>query len=487
MRKLSQIFLLLTIFLMAGSIFTSKSFSMENEEGALNVVALGDSITYGWNLEQDRSKPSVKAFPYLISENAAVTNISYPGWTSTQLLDHMKTLPHVIPSLQEADVVTLNIGSNDLLQAAGIQKILAGGVPVAPTPEMEQKIAAASAQLAVNLQEILTMIKSQTDVPIILYNVYNPFGPSAEPFPASLHLLGEQITKNVNEQVINPIAYHSGALVADANSAFSGQQNQYIIPGDIHPNETGHIVLAGIASEILASLQPDPQPESGWLFNGGNWYYIEKGNKVKGFYQMPDGLTYYFDKTGAMQTSWVYDRGQWYFFDNKSGVMVTGWKQYKNKWYYLNKMDGSMETGWLLENGKWYYLDPKSGAKKNGWVQDKNKWYYLELKSGAMETGWIQDRYGKWYLLNQRTGAMETGWVKDKNKWYYLDLKSGAMKTGWLLDNNKWYFLDFRSGSMKTGWHKVYAKWYYFYGSGSMASNTKIDGYKVGRDGAWIK
>ena len=136
MRKLHQIILLVISVFLAGSIFLPSAFSMKNESEALKIVSLGDSITYGWNLDQDRSKPSEKAFPYLIAENAIVTNISYPGWTSTQLRNTMKTMPQVIPALQEADVVTLNIGSNDLLQAAGIQQILAGGVPVVPTPEM---------------------------------------------------------------------------------------------------------------------------------------------------------------------------------------------------------------------------------------------------------------------------------------------------------------------------------------------------------------
>lgn len=58
------------------------------------------------------------------------------------------------------------------------------------------------------------------------------------------------------------------------------------------------------------------------------------------------------------------------------------------------------------------------------------------------------------------------GWKKMSNQWYYFD-NSGQKKTGWFQDaDGKWYYLD---------------------SSGAMASNTVIDGYKVGPDGAWVK
>ena len=70
--------------------------------------------------------------------------------------------------------------------------------------------------------------------------------------------------------------------------------------------------------------------------------------------------------------------------------------------------------------------------------------------------------------------------------WYYLD-QSGAKQTGWQHLGSSWYYLD-SEGKMQTGWFKdSNGKWYYLYDSGAMASNTTIDGYKLGADGAWIK
>ncbi|MED3622888.1 choline-binding protein D, partial [Neobacillus thermocopriae] len=62
----------------------------------------------------------------------------------------------------------------------------------------------------------------------------------------------------------------------------------------------------------------------------------------------------------------------------------------------------------------------------------------------------------------------------------------GEMQTGWIYLGGKWYFLDKINGDMKTGWIQDGTKWYYLYPNGEMAVNTVINGYRVGKDGAWI-
>ncbi|QCJ44151.1 lactocepin precursor [Bacillus sp. S3] len=148
----------------------------------------------------------------------------------------------------------------------------------------------------------------------------------------------------------------------------------------------------------------------------------------------------------------------------------------------INRKDADkvVKNGWSFENGAWFYY--VKDTKATGWLNDGGKWYFLN-KDGKMATGWLNTG-GKWYYLN-KSGAMATGWLKDGNTWYYLN-KSGAMATGWLFDGGKWYYLE-NSGAMATGWKYVNGKWYFLYSSGAMAANTTIDGYKLGKDGAWIK
>jgi hypothetical protein len=154
--------------------------------------------------------------------------------------------------------------------------------------------------------------------------------------------------------------------------------------------------------------------------------------------------------------------------------------------------------GWYRSLGEWLYFDPAIGTDKKGWLKYNNQWYFLkdtyrsleQRKIGTMvgeKQSWEQIN-GKWYYFN-RAGVMQTGWIEYADgrgkKWYYLN-PNGDMKTGWLLWNNQWYFLE-SYGGMATGWQSISGKWYYFFPGGTMAANTTVQGYKIGKDGAWIR
>ena len=103
-------------------------------------------------------------------------------------------------------------------------------------------------------------------------------------------------------------------------------------------------------------------------------------------------------------------------------------------------------------------------TSKNGWEKNSDgTWSYY--KDNALVKGqWVQD--GNWYYIKD-DGIMATGWIQIGGNWYYLN-QLGAMMTGWLENSDgKWYYLNPESGAM--------------------LSNTTIDGYVLGADGAWIK
>ncbi|MGM0877896.1 MAG: SGNH/GDSL hydrolase family protein [Bacillota bacterium] len=243
--------LLLTIIFLLSMVFSSMPAA--NEPKKLTVVSLGDSITFGYGL----TEPTKNAFPYLIGNKSnEVINISYPGWTSTQLLAKLNE-NGIDTMLQQADVITLNIGANDLIEAVGVTDLLASQQPIQLTPEQLLGIVnTASAPLTSNLSKTIQLIRLHTDAPILLYSLYNPFAASTDPFLGSVHLIGEQITTNVNQLIIRPIAAQSGSIYLDAYSAFNGNQSNYIIPGDIHPTIAGHQALAQLATNAIIALQP---------------------------------------------------------------------------------------------------------------------------------------------------------------------------------------------------------------------------------------
>lgn len=246
---------LIGLLLIIGSIFSSAAFAEKIDKP--NLVALGDSITFGYHLEPNQTQPSPQAFPNLIGNGMySVTNLGVPGWTSADLLNAVKTNPVFKKSLKSADVITLDIGSNDLLQAAGLTQVLQSQTPIQMTPQLQQKVFLAEQQLAINLQKIIINVKKDTNATIILYDLYDPFGVSSNPFLASLHSFGEQVITGVNGQVIKPLALVTGCRLADAYTAFNGHQAAYIIPGDIHPTLAGHEALAALADQALLKSPP---------------------------------------------------------------------------------------------------------------------------------------------------------------------------------------------------------------------------------------
>ena len=62
---------------------------------------------------------------------------------------------------------------------------------------------------------------------------------------------------------------------------------------------------------------------------------------------------YYFNPNGYMHSGWLLDGGNWYFLhnvaDGTQGYMYTGWKQIDGKWYYFNPLMGG-PMGSLLVN-----------------------------------------------------------------------------------------------------------------------------------------
>ncbi|WP_066069611.1 GDSL-type esterase/lipase family protein [Neobacillus soli] len=259
-KRLSVLFALMLMFC---TFFSSFAFAESNVKP--NLVALGDSITYGWNLEKDsdptNSQQSLKAYPYLIGNGnySVAKNISGGGWTSANLLAEISK-PENLEAIKNADVITLNIGSNDFLQNPAIQQIrsnpaLLNDPIVGPTllNQLNALIPQISTDLFNNLGLIMGTIRAQNnDAHIIVYNIYNPFSDTL----AALYPLGEQFLPLVNTG-IQGFAAQTQSLLSDSYAAFKGKQSDLIFPnGDVHPNEEGQKVLANLSTELLAAQVP---------------------------------------------------------------------------------------------------------------------------------------------------------------------------------------------------------------------------------------
>ena len=144
--------------------------------------------------------------------------------------------------------------------------------------------------------------------------------------------------------------------------------------------------------------------KGGWFtINGHDYQFGPSGYMATGFLKRMSGEWVYADSDGALVSGWVKDGGQWYYLDPASHVMATGWVADGGSWYYLTG-NGAMAIGWVKDGGTWYFLNA-SGKMATGWIKDRGTWYYL-APSGAMLTGT--------HVINGRTYVFDDSgaWVR---------------------------------------------------------------------------
>ena len=78
---------------------------------ALKIVSLGDSIPYGYLLEEQTDSYDNRLAKTL---KADYYEYSYPGMRSDELLNHLEE-EEIASNIKDADIILINIGSNDLL------------------------------------------------------------------------------------------------------------------------------------------------------------------------------------------------------------------------------------------------------------------------------------------------------------------------------------------------------------------------------------
>lgn len=242
----------LTALILASSLSVSVTGAAlaKDDSGQKSLVALGDSISYGFNLGVNNQHPSKDAFPSIIGEDGhlRVRNLAEPGWTTENLLAALRTEKYQ-EALKHADYVTLDIGSNDLLRAlklsqetgADLQNLLVNYT----LPTLKNNLAAS-----------IIEIRKLTNAPIIVYNIYNPFRLDT-PQNFALHQLSDQLLPSfVNPLIgatVQQLRYQGvlNVVIADAYTAFEIAPNAYIRENDIHPTEAGQEVLANLAKQLL--------------------------------------------------------------------------------------------------------------------------------------------------------------------------------------------------------------------------------------------
>ena len=221
-----------------------------------------------------------------------------------------------------------------------------------------------------------------------------------------------------------------------------------------------------------------------------------------------DGVGYYFNEEGVMQTGWYKDGTNTYYFD-EDGKRVSGFKRIEGNTYFFSRInnnemrtgmfnidgvgyyfneEGMMQTGWYNDGTNTYYFD-EDGKRVSGFKKiEGNTYFFSRINNNEMRTGVILID-GDSYAFNEE-GIMQTGWYQDATDTYYFD-ENGKGLTGFQTINYKKYFFSRinkhemhgdsyafdEDGIMQTGWYKDGTNTYYFYSSGKGAVDfVDIDG-----------
>ena len=212
----------------------------ENKKTAVNkemtVVALGDSLTRGTGDETG------KGYVGLVTDNLKeqlspqkliVYNMGIKGQTSSELLQQMGQ-QQMGRQIQEADVVLMTIGGNDLFQQGKTLENL----------DLSQVQQLQTHYLA-NLQQIFTTIREHNDqTTVFVLGLYNPF----------IDLENSDVTNNVVREwnyATETLAGQFDKIVfVPTFDLFQLSVNDYLYSDKFHPNQAGYQLI----SDRLLSL-----------------------------------------------------------------------------------------------------------------------------------------------------------------------------------------------------------------------------------------
>lgn len=195
-------------------------------------LALGDSITVGYGVQNSFSYPALYAdFLRRHDPNLRMLNLGVNGLTTSGLFASLQYNHDLRHSVSQASLITLTIGSNDLLHLIGNPN------QTINTSQLSIIIKNLSKTLAQVGEEIRRLNPIAT---VKVATLYNPL-PSG---PYVLYLaLAQGVIDNANASIVT-WAKHYGFNVVYLDREIRGKEWLLIGQDHLHPNAAGYQVIA---------------------------------------------------------------------------------------------------------------------------------------------------------------------------------------------------------------------------------------------------
>jgi lysophospholipase L1-like esterase len=210
-------------------------------EKTINYLAFGDSLTVGFGAPDGRG--FVYSFKMKVEQwlNVPVQLIQAGtnGATTSELLQTLESDPQIQKDIQQADIITITAGGNDLIQAAipfFYQNDPAFLKSALQTYESNYK------QIMVQIETLRQGI--DTPYLIALIGLYNPL----PQVPESAYWVQRF---NIFLRKLEQPHIH----IVQVYDAFVGQDTRYLSDDAIHPNEDGYDELARQVESVVSFQQ----------------------------------------------------------------------------------------------------------------------------------------------------------------------------------------------------------------------------------------
>jgi len=221
-RLMGRRFLVPAFLAAVGLIATTRVAAVAKPPHHRLIVALGDSITYGWLLPD----PAAQNYAALYARSVGVelVNLAVPGYTCAQVRERLPRMP------AGASTVILNCGTNDIGGFGAVD----GGVPTGRhriPPATQRQLFAAEK----DFEDILSIVrKRERGARIVVLTIrrwQRMTGPEDPRFAKDVSTWNSMI-KRSRVQVVD--------IAGDARM----YQTPYIQPDLIHPNAAGNEAMA---------------------------------------------------------------------------------------------------------------------------------------------------------------------------------------------------------------------------------------------------
>ncbi|RZT22743.1 MULTISPECIES: GDSL-type esterase/lipase family protein [Fictibacillus] len=209
---------------------TYLEYFKDNPKSTFSHLVLGDSVAQGRGSEEGGFAQKVNTnLESLTDKTFVLENQGISGATSQGLLNQLQ-IPAVQESVRKADIISINIGGNDIVQIAKEEGPL----------KAIQSYDEVKSDYEQNLEDIFKLIRNHNpDAVLVLNELYNVVKSEKNYYPATEKLLNDW----------NLIAYetalsHPPSVVVPVSDALQTDDIDKWLYDSIHPNDEGYDRIA---------------------------------------------------------------------------------------------------------------------------------------------------------------------------------------------------------------------------------------------------